>query len=455
MKTQRMMMLLAAVLAMSVSLNSSAREKVAFIKEGKVWKCGVMSTAFWDTIPHSFYVMRGDSVIGRTVYKKVKLQSKWIYGDEEFHQLCCVREEGSRVYKIRDGYATEELLYDFSMREGDRLAWHDYSLFDSLMEPGSNYLPVPDMTLTCEEVSSTYVNHTGRRYLNCNWWTEGIAEPTAKVCVEGIGYSDDPFLCCIEDLTLSVEEDGEEVFEAGNFCHPENGRLPLLMDGKTWHYTYYNWATGQRYTFEERIDGDSIVGGTAYKKYHQHDGLEPVVLLREEGGKVYQLNRVGSEDLLYDFTLTVGDDITFFMPEENVVIAEEAMVTFGGISLKKLTLGTSMADEDMSHPVPSQVWVEGMGSDGGLLAPFFFLSAGGFVTLDYIELPGGEVFRFSDVSSVPSVQASSSRSSVVYDLQGRRVETVSIQNGKADLTGLPRGIYVVKSGSGTRKVAVK
>jgi hypothetical protein len=35
------------------------------------------------------------------------------------------------------------------------------------------------------------------------------------------------------------------------------------------------------------------------------------------------------------------------------------------------------------------------------------------------------------------------------------VETVSIQNGKADLTGLPRGIYVVKSGGKARKVAVK
>ena len=58
-------------------------------------------------------------------------------------------------------------------------------------------------------------------------------------------YSDDPFLCCVEEPTLSVEEDGEEVFEAGNFCHPENGD-----DG----------AMGIRYTMEDTHPSPHCLG---------------------------------------------------------------------------------------------------------------------------------------------------------------------------------------------------
>jgi len=43
----------------------------------------------------------------------------------------------------------------------------------------------------------------------------------------------------------------------------------------------------------------------------------------------------------------------------------------------------------------------------------------------------------------------------VFTTGGQRVGNCLMRNGRADLTGLPRGIYVVKSGGKARKVAVK
>ena len=52
-------------------------------------------------------------------------------------------------------------------------------------------------------------------------------------------------------------------------------------------------------------------------------------------------------------------------------------------------------------------------------------------------------------NGVSIVERMSTSESQVYSIDGRML------NGKADLSGLPRGIYVVKSGGKARKVAVK
>ena len=66
----------------------------------------------------------------------------------------------------------------------------------------------------------------------------------------------------------------------------QNNYLPLLEEGKKWHYTYDNWATGKTYQFVEYLAGDTIVDGKTYKKNCQQDG-QVIGLLREENGKVY------------------------------------------------------------------------------------------------------------------------------------------------------------------------
>lgn len=212
--------------------------------------------------------------------------------------------------------------------------------------------------------------------------------------------------------------------------------ITLLEEGKTWHYTYYNWATGKRYTFEEKITGDTIIDGRTYMKYHNDDG--GVTPLREEPGKVYfYSNRSKKDELLYDFTLSLGDKVETWDAQLSDVtgtglwVTDVGYVTFNGQNLKAITISGT---EWVNVPGRCQVWVEGMGSDGGLLVPFPASLTGGFVFLDYIETADGSTFSFNNIAAIETPEVRSAHGEATYDLQGRQVSNRSGQ--------LPKGIYI-------------
>jgi hypothetical protein len=131
---------------------------------------------------------------------------------------------------------------------------------------------------------------------------------------------------------------------------------PLLEEGKTWHYTYHNWATGKTYTFTEKLSGDSIVNGVTYMKYVSHDESAADVLLREDGGKVYMYDtRKEAETLLYDFTLSVGDNVENVqaeLPDAEVRVTDVNNVQFQDKSLKMLTINECLkGDEPPYDPI--------------------------------------------------------------------------------------------------------
>ena len=178
---------------------------------------------------------------------------------------------------------------------------------------------------------------------------------------------------------------------------------PLLEEGKTWHYTDYNWATGKTYTFTEKLSGDSIVNGVTYMKYVSHDQSAPDVLLREDGGKVYKYDsQKQAETLLYDFTMSVGECV---FTQTNVgrtwgmMVSAVGKTDFGGKERKVLTIcewdGQWGDDVNIIHDI-SQVWVEGMGSAGGLLTTLMPWP-GNTIRLDSIETADGSVFGFEDL----------------------------------------------------------
>ena len=221
---------------------------------------------------------------------------------------------------------------------------------------------------------------------------------------------------------------------------------PLLEEGKTWHYTYHNWATGKTYTFTDKLSGDSVVNGVTYMKYVSHDQSEPARLLREDGGKVYMYDtRKEAETLLYDFTLSVGDNVENVqseLPDAEVRVTDVNNVQFQDKSLKMLTINECMkGDEPPYDPISlSQVWVEGMGSAGGLFM-LYLPNLGSFVKLDYIEMPDGTEFHFGDVIAGVKTAGRSepTERSAVFGLDGRKVQNPS------------RGVFVI----GGKKVIVK
>ena len=198
--------------------------------------------------------------------------------------------------------------------------------------------------------------------------------------------------------------------------------LPLLEEGKKWHYTYRNWATKETYKYVEYLSSDTIIDGKTYTKNCQQDG-QVLYLLREEGGKVYEYNgRQKSEILLYDFTLSVGDIAKSWSEDAGAIVADIGEISTGGVSRKKMAL-CYYSGEYIDYDRPN-FWVEGMGSDGGLMNPFSNHMVGGFVFLDYIEMPDGSIFNFNDVNSVRSVENGGATNRQTFDLQGRRLKTV-------------------------------
>ena len=171
-----------------------------------------------------------------------------------------------------------------------------------------------------------------------------------------------------------------------------------------------------------------------------------------------------TEELLYDFTLAEGDEVATVGDREGYVVTEIGNVQVGNTSSKEYVFNYWHDDGTgrmIEHEL-TDIWVEGMGSAGGLLTPFASNLAGNFVTLDYIEMPDGSTFSFRDISGVEALVADKASSHAVYDLQGRRVQSdkgprvcsLSKRSGERTTSqgnGLPKGIYIQNG----RKFVVK
>lgn len=85
---------------------------------------------------------------------------------------------------------------------------------------------------------------------------------------------------------------------------------PFLQEGKEWYTRRVHYFLGE-FFHTERIEGDTILDGVAYKKLYDGNVVEG--FLREENGKV--LGKMGShydtsdwsDHLVYDFSLGKGD----------------------------------------------------------------------------------------------------------------------------------------------------
>ncbi len=222
--------------------------------------------------------------------------------------------------------------------------------------------------------------------------------------------------------------------------------IPVLEEGKVWHYTYSNWATGKTYKYSQSLTGDTLVAGRTYMKYLNQDGSISG-LLREDADKVYILNTnvsPNAETMLYDFSLAVGDYAEKVSENEGILLADISIVNVMGNARKEYNFVSYIVGEGGRVEMEIQdIWVEGMGSNGGLLTPFPSILTGNFVRLDYIEMPDGTQFSFDDILRVePStVKEKEAKSDAIYDLQGRKVSQ-SNKVTKYQSNMLPKGIYI-------------
>jgi Secretion system C-terminal sorting domain len=133
----------------------------------------------------------------------------------------------------------------------------------------------------------------------------------------------------------------------------------MLSESHYWRGVVYGWGTNDYY---QHVDGDTTIAFNTYKKLYSSSSLNGTQylmgMLREEldSGKVYALN--GTESLLYDFSLEVGESTTIHGAgaEMIITITDVDSVMVGNELRKRLTF------QDAWGPA---FWIDGVGSSYG------------------------------------------------------------------------------------------
>ena len=154
---------------------------------------------------------------------------------------------------------------------------------------------------------------------------------------------------------------------AGGVTMQAQEYLPIAQKGNEWHTlsttlfgysNYVNWCSG-----------DTIIGDVRYMKIMGtlDDGYPHLfTVLKEEDGKVWERHlNTSVETLLYDFTASVGDTLCFGEPGASFVLDSISMVQIGGVDRRKFWFGLEY--DGFGNPRTKETWVEGVGSDFGLL----------------------------------------------------------------------------------------
>ena len=194
------------------------------VKEGKKWEIQI------GTIKENFFwsQISGDTIIDGKEWKKV-YNSRWTPGYRDSYYLA-IREEGKKVYAIAKGSHRPRLLYDFGLKEGDRVKCGVESTgFGCLLDkdenpdtllgfPFVNYLRVERIDtistggLIHRRIMLTLLDsyrnpfHNGESLELCN-----------VVWIEGVGSGAGPFSVWMplppsNYMTLRCKEDGQSIF---------------------------------------------------------------------------------------------------------------------------------------------------------------------------------------------------------------------------------------------------
>ena len=221
----------------------------------------------------------------------------------------------------------------------------------------------------------------------------------------------------------------------------------LLEDGKEWIIWHYNGSDAQgleksqEYSFSYIISGDTLIGDTRCMKLYslneQNTGNTTYKMaLHESDGKVYFIPE-GAEQcyLLYDFSPAIGSTVTVsdvLHPGEwyhTLRIVEERVLLIAGQEKRAIQVSIDNGAEDFRNE--SGWWIEGVGSELGLLNTWGFRMPGSNNYLEECRIGGKPIFKREEfipmVSGIDCISISDGilakhGSSARYDLQGRRIQ---------------------------------
>jgi len=150
--------------------------------------------------------------------------------------------------------------------------------------------------------------------------------------------------------------------------------LPMLEVGNVWNTVTYNYPDPVIITDETyEITGQQIIGGFIYYTFNGFS-----CLMREENGKVYAYNQTEEvEELLFDFTLEVGDEIfldpsnSYFCFDIGGAYMEGEPITVSNVNTQFIAGTDRKVIEFEYQDSPVETWIEGIGTMNGFI-PYGF-----------------------------------------------------------------------------------
>lgn len=242
--------------------------------------------------------------------------------------------------------------------------------------------------------------------------------------------------------------------------------VPIIQDGNEWNTLLVITDNWPNYTYTNFVDwcsGDTIIEDVRYTKIMgTANGDDPRLfsLLREEEGKVWYRDLNHQTDiLLYDFTANVGD--TLF--ESYLVVDSISIEHIGGVDRKKYWFGLEY--EFTGEPYALETWIEGIGSDLGLLNSGSYYYCGsysralcfhqngelvwynpeyGSCTVTGVEEIKEPIFIYPNPAKEMATIGGSEVAEVqVYNAFGQLVNTIHGTN-EISVTGLAEGVYLLR-----------
>jgi hypothetical protein len=182
----------------------------------------------------------------------------------------------------------------------------------------------------------------------------------------------------LKEVTLHVPAESVDAYQAtepwSNFkkivaLSAQDDYHPLIEEGKIWNY-HYHGLNGREFNVDRIIDGDTIIGGLAYKKIYDTIGGQYQYALREEGKKIYIVYpHYETASLLYDFSKNAGDVINELA--HPLIVASVDTIDIDGVKFRRMRV------QDADQPVEEwnddlihlyNFWIEGVGSESLLEA---------------------------------------------------------------------------------------
>ncbi|MCQ2317543.1 MAG: T9SS type A sorting domain-containing protein [Bacteroidales bacterium] len=263
---------------------------------------------------------------------------------------------------------------------------------------------------------------------------------------------------------------------AGGMTMQAQDYIPVVQKGNEWHTfeTAIHWINN----YVNWCSGDTLIGDVRYMKIMgtlNNGNPNLFTVLREEDGKVWKRHLNTSEEtLLYDFTANVGDTLTIGDFGQRLIVDSIGTVQIGNADRKKFWL--RLQSNNPGGYQFTETWVEGIGSDYGLLWSGYLSIPDGWHCLLCFHQNGELVWEnpeygFCTYTAVEetkdsriSVYPNPAKDKVViegleaccvqvYNALGQLVKQVQDTN-EISVAGLPEGVYLLKvtEADGTNRI---